>query len=178
MSVGALIEECAKGSRLAQKKLFDTYSRFLIAFCMRYLNDLPAAEDAMITGFNKFFLNIKKLSFQNEAMLMSYLKKMMIHECLMNLRRQKMVFSDVKNIQEDISIHTNEIIEALTQKEIFNLILLLPTGYRTVFNLYVIEGYNHKEIAIMLNISEGTSKSQLSKARSVLQKMILDNEKI
>ncbi len=98
----------------------------------------------------------------------------MINECLMTLRKKNVFTIVIESAAEDISLE-EEALNDLSAKEIFDLIIQLPVGYRTVFNLYVIEGLYHKEIAALMGIAEGTSKSQLSKAKSLLQKKLLQN---
>ena len=114
-------------------------------------------------------------NYQGDAALYTWLKKIMINECLMFLRK-KNVFTIVTEANvEEIPLQ-EEALNNLSADEIFKMIVQLPVGYRTVFNLYVIEGMPHKEVAALLNISEGTSKSQLSKAKVLLQKMLLQND--
>ena len=143
---------------------------------MRYINLREDAEEIMLQGFEKFFRQCKSFLFQGEGAFTNYLKKAMINECLMFLRKRKIVFEE---IDTDTLMQSpgETVIENLSSKEIFELIRRLPQGYRTVFNLFIMEQLSHKEISQLLGISEGTSKSQLSKARILLQKMIKTNEK-
>jgi RNA polymerase sigma-70 factor (ECF subfamily) len=120
------------------------------------------------------FKNLNNFHFQGEAALYGWLKKIMINECLMLLRK-KNVFTIVTDADAADQPLEEEALNNLSAKEIFDLIVQLPVGYRTVFNLYVIEGMEHKEIAELMGISEGTSKSQLSKAKLLLQKNLLQN---
>ncbi|HEY5465204.1 MAG TPA: sigma-70 family RNA polymerase sigma factor [Hanamia sp.] len=172
MDTSELIKEAKQGSAAAQKYLFDLMADKLLIVCRRYVKRPEDAEEIMLDGFYKFFKNLSSFTYQGEAALFVWIKKIMINECLMFLRR-KNVFSIVSDSDaEDIPLE-EEALNNLSAAEIFNLIIQLPVGYRTVFNLYEIEGMGHKEIAGLLGISEGTSKSQLSKSKILLQKMLL-----
>ena len=172
MDISELIKEAKQGSAAAEKCLFDQMADKLLMICRRYVKNPEDAEEIMLDGFYKFFKNLSSFTYQGDAALFAWLKKIMINECLMFLRK-KNVFKIVSDsAAEDISLE-EEALNNLSAAEIFNLIIQLPVGYRTVFNLYVIEGMEHKEIAALLGISDGTSKSQLSKAKVLLQKMLL-----
>lgn len=172
MEIITLIKEAKKGSSAAQKCLFDQLSKNLLVVCCRYVKNAEDAEELLLDGFYKFFKNLPSFTYENDAALYGWLKKIMINECLMFLRK-KNVFSIVSETAANEIPLEEEALNNLSASEIFSLIVQLPVGYRTVFNLYVIEGYGHPEIAAALGIAEGTSKSQLSKAKSLLQKMLL-----
>jgi RNA polymerase sigma-70 factor (ECF subfamily) len=146
----------------------------MMLVCRRYVKSNEDAEEVLLDGFYKFFKNLNNFHFQGEAALYGWLKKIMINECLMLLRK-KNVFTIVTDADAADQPMEEEALNNLSAKEIFDLIVQLPVGYRTVFNLYVIEGMEHKEIAELMGISEGTSKSQLSKAKLLLQKNLLQN---
>ena len=174
MDVSQLIKEAKHKSAAAQKCLFDLFADKLMLVCMRYVKIYEDAEEILLDGFYKFFKNIDAFNYRSETELYAWLKCIMINECLMKLRK-KNVFTIVTDASaEDIQM-PDEALNNLSAKEIFNLIIQLPVGYRTVFNLHVIEGMEHKEIAELLGIAEGTSKSQLSKAKALLQKILLQN---
>lgn len=175
METSQLIKEAKQGSAAAQKYLFDQLAEKMLMICRRYVKNPEDAEELMLNGFYKFFKNLSSFNFQGDAALYAWLKKIMINECLMFLRK-KNVFTIVTEAEaEDISLQ-EEALHNLSADEIFKMIVQLPVGYRTVFNLYVIEGMSHKEVAALLNISDGTSKSQLSKAKVLLQKVLLQND--
>lgn len=175
MDLGGIIQECKQGSAAAQKYLFDEYAESMLVVCYRYVKNREDAEELMLNGFFNFFKHIRRFKYEDENSLAPWLRKIMVNECLMFLR-SKNVFQ-LFSTNEIIEIAAGEeILSSMSADEIFNLVMELPAGYRTVFNLYVIEGMSHKEIAQMLNVSEGTSKSQLSKARNLLQKMISQND--
>jgi RNA polymerase sigma factor (sigma-70 family) len=174
MDTSELIREAKQGSTAAQKILFDRFAEKMTLVCQRYVKTPQDAEELLLDGFYKFFSKISSFTYQGDAPLYAWLKRIMINECLMFLRA-KNVFTIVTDATvEEIPLQ-EEALDNLSAEEIFNLIVQLPVGYRTVFNLYAIEGMNHKEIAKMLNISEGTSRSQFSKAKVLLQKLLLQN---
>jgi RNA polymerase sigma-70 factor (ECF subfamily) len=128
----------------------------------------------MLNGFYNFFRAIDKFAYNGKGSIGAWLKKIVVNECLMFLRKNKgMKITDEEHAAE-IGVGDGQM-ERMSANELFQLITTLPAGYRTVFNLFVIEGYSHKEIAAMLDISEGTSKSQLNKARVQLQKAVIEN---
>jgi len=172
MDISQLIKEAKHGSTAAQKCLFDEMADKLLMLCRRYVKNREDAEEMMLNGFYKFFKNLSSFSYQGEAALFAWMKKIMINECLMFLRK-KNVFTISSDLVAEEVLLSEQALDNLSAAEIFNLVVQLPVGYRTVFNLYEIEGMSHKEIAVLLNISEGTSKSQLSKSKALLQKMLL-----
>ena len=139
------------------------------------MKSVEDAEELMLDGFCMLFRNLDSFDYQGEAALFGWLKKIMINECLMFMRRKNVFMLVSDSMPEDVHLE-EDALNRMTAAEIFNLIVQLPAGYRTVFNLYEIEGMNHREIAELLGISEGTSKSQLSKAKAALQKMLMQNE--
>jgi len=171
MDISQLVREAKRGSTAAQKCLFDQFADKMLLLCRRYVKSPEDAEEIMLDGFYKFLKNLPAFTYQGDAALHAWLKRIMVNECLMFLRK-KNVFTIVTESAAEETVWAEEVLGNLSAAEIFNLIVQLPVGYRTVFNLYVIEGFDHKEIAALAGISEGTSKSQLSKARSLLQKML------
>ena len=172
MDIAELVREAKQGSAGAQKCLFDLWADKMLLHCMRYVKNRENAEEILLDGFYKFFKALNGFTWQGESALYGWLKKIMVNECLMFLRK-KHVFTIVTESMADEIPLDEQAIDRLSAAEIFDMILQLPIGYRTVFNLYAVEGMNHREVAGLLGISEGTSKSQLSKARSLLQKMLL-----
>ncbi|HEY2720139.1 MAG TPA: sigma-70 family RNA polymerase sigma factor [Chitinophagaceae bacterium] len=175
MDNSELIREAKQGSAAAQKCLFDHFAEKMLLVCHRYVKNSEDAEELLLDGFYKFFKKISSFNFQGDAALYAWLKRIMINECLMFLRAKNVFNIVTDSSADDISIQ-EEALDNLSAEEIYGLIVQLPVGYRTVFNLYVIEGMSHMEIAELLNISEGTSRSQLSKAKVLLQKMLLQND--
>ncbi|WP_233450934.1 RNA polymerase sigma factor [Hanstruepera ponticola] len=164
-----LISKAVKGNRDAQNRLYEVHAPKMLSVCRYYIKDLQQAEEAMLNGFFKAFTNLKK--FEDKGSFEGWLRKIMVRESISFLRVQKRVEFLEENIitSKDFS---NDIESNMEVAEIQSLIDALPEGYKMVFVLYAIEGYKHFEIAEILNISEGTSKSQLFKARQVLQKQI------
>jgi RNA polymerase sigma-70 factor (ECF subfamily) len=172
MNIPEQIQDARCGNAAAQKALFDHLADPMMALCCRYLKSREDAEEVLLDGFYKFFSHLKEFRYQGEAALYAWLKRIMINECLMFLRRRHAFSVVAEKTVEDLPLQV-EPLAGLSAAEIFGLIVQLPVGYRTVFNLHVIEGMEHREIAKLLGISEGTSKSQLSKARLLLQKMLM-----
>jgi len=172
MEIGKLVREAKQGSTAAQKCLFDQLSDKMLLLCRRYVKNREDAEEILLDGFYKFFKHLQGFTYQGEAALHAWLKKIMINECLMFLRKKNVFSMMAENAAEEIALE-EEALSNLSAAEIFNMVVQLPVGYRTVFNLYAVEGWTHGEIASLMGITEGTSKSQLSKARSLLQKMLV-----
>ena len=166
-----LIAGCLSGNRQAQRQLYETYSRRFMAICTRYLKEQEQAEDVMIQSFMKIF---EKLSqFQGKGSFEGWMKRIVVTQALMAIRSNRSLILAVS--LEDAEKEQAPAAEALNQLEVAELMELvqnLPLGYRTVFNLFAIEGYSHQEIGEHLGITESTSKSQLNRARSVLKEKI------
>ena len=170
MTEKELIEGCKKQDRMAQKLLFDRYSPKMNGVCLRYLRHTEDAEDVLVEAFFKVLTNIHQ--YKGSGSFEGWIRRIVVNECLMSLRRRHN-FNLTVEIDNNLNVQTNKSIEdELAAQDILDFLNDLPTGYRTIFNLYVIEGYSHKEIADLLKISEGTSKSQLARARVLLQKMV------
>ncbi|MFY7738941.1 MAG: RNA polymerase sigma factor [Flavobacterium sp.] len=163
-----LIELAVENNRHAQHKIYSKFSPKMLSVCRQYIKDLHQAEDIMITAFMKVFTNLK--NFKHEGSFEGWIRRIMINECISYIRVQKKVkFIEDENYFEE---SFNNIESQFSVEDIQFLIDNLPDGYKMVFNLYAIEGYKHQEIAEMLGINEGTSKSQLSHARKMLQNNI------
>ncbi|MFI1773105.1 RNA polymerase sigma factor [Thalassobellus citreus] len=172
----ALIKKALKNNREAQHVLFEMHAPKMLSVCRYYVKDMQYAEDVMLKGFFKVFSNLK--NFKNEGSFEGWIRKIMVREAISFLRQQKNVeFSIEDNVINNDS-YANDIITNVEVEEIQQLIDALPEGYRMVFVMYAIEGYKHHEIAELLNINEGTSKSQLFKARKMLQEELRKLNKI
>ena len=160
-----LVKACIKQDRKAQRALYDRYAPLMHTVCLRYVHESAEAEDVLLKGFMKVFQNLK--NFRSEGSLEGWIRRIVVNEALMFIRRNKNMYLevDVEEAKEAKSVHADH----LAEQDLMQLIAELPVGYRTVFNLYAVEGYSHQEIAEMLDISEGTSKSQLSRARHILK---------
>lgn len=166
-----IIQQAIANNRQAQRLLYDKYSKKMLGVCRQYIKDLHHAEDVMITAFMKVFTNLSR--YENKGSFEGWIRRIMVHECIDFLRVKKNFISH-DDVTEIISNEQEAGLESqdFSVDDIQLLIDNLPDGCRTVFNLYGIEGYKHQEIAQMLNISEGTSKSQLAHARKLLQNQI------
>lgn len=161
-----LIKQCLKRKPQAQRELYERFSGQMLGVCRRYTNSLEDAEEVLSNGFIKVFDKIEQYS--GKGALGGWIRTIMVREALNFIRYQKNMFVEVEEERQAEFGHQQEQ-ENMNAQHLMKLIDQLPLGYRTVFNLYAIEGYNHREIGEMLNISENTSKSQLSKARKHLQ---------
>jgi len=164
-----LIQKAAKNNREAQHMLFEMHAPKMLSVCRYYVKDVQKAEEVMLNGFFKAFTNLE--SFRNEGSFEGWLRRIMVRESISYLRRQKQIEFSIEEF-EPIGEYSNSIETNLEVNDIQQLIDDLPEGYKMVFVMYAIEGYKHNEIAAMLNITEGTSKSQLFKARQWLQQKI------
>lgn len=164
-----LIQRAAKNNREAQHILYELHAPKMLSVCRYYIKDLQKAEEVMLNGFFKVFKYIK--TFKNEGSFEGWIRRIMVREAISFLRQQKHIEFALEDdyLEQDYSNNINTNIEVA---EIQQLIDSLPEGYKMVFVMYAIEGYKHYEIAELLSISEGTSKSQLFKARQMLQKKI------
>lgn len=169
-----LAERCKKQDRQAQKELFDTYAASMLSLCCRYIKDRAEAEDVMITGFTKIFSRIDQ--YKGEGSFEGWMRKVIVNEALSQLRKTKNMYLEMDLEVADRQPDLQPLENNLEAEDLLKVITELPEGYRIVFNLFAIDGYSHKEIADQLGISENTSKSQLSRARTHLQKSLLELE--
>lgn len=166
-----LINECKKGNRLAQKELYDKYSRKMMGVCLRYINEKETARDILQDGFVKVFTSLD--SFSGIGSFEGWLRRIFVNCALEFLRKSDVLreATDWNNITEPMPSESS-VISELSVSDLMKLVQELPTGFRMVFNLFAIEGYSHKEIGDMLNITESTSRSQYTRARQLLQKRV------
>jgi RNA polymerase sigma-70 factor (ECF subfamily) len=163
-----LIDLVIDNNRQAQRQLYTFFASKMLGVCRQYIKDIHQAEDVMIMGFMKVFNSIN--TFQHKGSFEGWIRRIMVNECISHIRSQKKwLFIDDENYFDET---VNPIESKLSVDDIQFLIDQLPEGCKMVFNLYVIEGYKHQEIAQMLGIKEGTSKSQLAHARKMLQATI------
>lgn len=162
-----LIEDCIKENRAAQKALYERYCRKMMVVCQRYAKSMQEAEDILQDGFIKVFANIK--SFRGDSRLDTWMTRIMINTAL-NAQRQKLYLIPMVDVEAiDLREEEQVSLSGIHLEELITMIQSLPDGCRLVFNLFAIEGYSHKEIGTMLSISEGTSKSQYNRAKSLLK---------
>lgn len=155
-----------------QKRLYENYSPRFLALCKRYLQDQQTAEDALIQGFMKIFKEVEK--FVERGSFEAWMHRIIVNECLMEIRKNQNLTLFLHSEPPSIPAAEN-LLDALYESDLIELINQLPIGCKTVFNLYIIEGFSHKEIAYKLGITEGTSKSQLNLAKTKLKKIITEN---
>ena len=169
-----IIEGCKAGIRTLQKALYDRFSGKMYGVCLRYSKNREEAEDVLQEGFIKVFKSIAQYS--GSGSFEGWIRRIIVNTALEAIRKKKLDFStyDVGYV-EDKYESGYDVTGKMDMKDMLAIIQGLPVGYRTVFNLYAIEGYQHKEIAEMLQISEGTSKSQFARARQILQEKMKEN---
>jgi RNA polymerase sigma factor (sigma-70 family) len=167
LSEKELIDGCARGNRAMQKALYERYSRKMMVICLRYAKSTQEAEDILQEGFIKVFAAIMK--FREESKLSTWITRIMINTALNSQRQKLYLFPMVDVTDAALQEHENISLSSFHLSELMSMIQTLPDGCRIVFNLFAIEGYNHKEIGDLLQISEGTSKSQYSRAKSLLK---------
>lgn len=165
-----IIKACLSGDRSAQRDIFNLYAGKMMAVCLRYAKSRPEAEDILQDAFVKIFTHLQE--FSNTGSFEGWIRRIIINTAIKNNLKKHNIFHELKpeHLKEDVV--PPEVFSALSEEELIRLIASLPDGYRTVFNLYVIEGFTHKEISDMLHIEEATSRSQLAKARRILQEKV------
>jgi len=174
MNEAEIIYNCKKQHAASQKYLYNLYAGKMLSVCMRYITNKAEAEDVLQEGFIKIFANI--IHFREEGSFEGWMRRIFVNTALSALRVKQLKFS------ESIDNHINQsqvnpsVFDKIGAQEIFDVIRTLPNGYRVVFNLFAIEGYSHKEIAAMLNITESTSRTQFLKARNVLKEKFLSKQ--
>lgn len=171
-----LIQSCLKGNRKAQNELYDKYKIKMFGLCMRYAKNRAEAEDFLLEGFQKVFRDLKDFNLSNS--LEGWIRRIMVNTALMHLRKKSLF--DTFPINEEITAAVpnieNDFLQEMNVNEIIHAIQQLPIGYQTVFNLFALEGFSHKEIAIQLDISESTSRSQYTRAKKSLQKILINKQ--
>lgn len=172
-----LIAGCQLGNRKAQELLYKFFAAKMLGVCMRYATDKMEAEDMLQNGFIKVFGKIS--DFKGEGSFEGWVRRIMVHTSIEFYRKHHKMLQLVEMdlAGEGQLVHTVAA-NSLEAKDLLAMIQTLPPGYRLVFNLYALEGYSHREIGEMLNISEGASKSQLSRARTILKEMVIKTERL
>lgn len=173
-TIESLLDGCKRGERKAQENLYKSLSPRMMAVCMRYAKDSYEAEDMLQMGFVKVFTKISE--FRSDGSFEGWVRRIMVNTSIEIYRRnfRMMNVVDINEVYDQPQSTLD--MSQLETKDLMKLIQQLSSGYRIVFNMYVIEGYSHREIAEALGISEGTSKSQLSRARAILKEKLLKME--
>ncbi len=171
MNEQQLIEGCRKGERRAQKELYDTYSRKMMGVCLRYVNDRETARDLLQDGFVKVFTNMD--TYTGSGSFEGWMRKIFVN-CALEYLRKSDVLREATDLDStaELAYPDSSVISEMSVAELMGLVKALPAGFRTVFNLFAIEGYSHKEISEMLRITESTSRSQYTRAKQMLQRKI------
>ena len=154
----------------SQRELYQRFNGKMMAVCRRFAGDLTEAEDMLQEAFIRVFTSMEQFRF--EGSLEGWIRRIVVHSALEVLRKRLVRFSDIDGEAETLVSPDTDAVAAMSAGELMKLICDLPDGYRVVFNLYVIEGYDHNEIATLLGVSAATSRSQLLKARRALQDQI------
>ena len=165
-----LVKGSLAGNRRIQELLYERFSPKMYAICLRYAGNTDDAQDILQEGFIKVFRNLEKFRF--EGSFEGWMRRVFVNTSIEQYRRKVYLNSITEQEEKTIEDASVNALSKLAEKDIIELIQQLSPGYRTVFNLYVIEGYSHKEIGELMHISEGTSKSQLARAKSLLQKKV------
>lgn len=178
MNIEEIIKGCLEGNIKHQELLYTIHKSKMMGVCLRYSNNREEAQDILHDGFMDVFSSVK--SYRGDGPFLGWMTRIFIYKCIKANKQWEMRKSDngYTALENQSYDEKADIISTLSAKEILGLIQGLSPGYRTVFNLYVIEGYSHKEIADLLDISESTSKSQLSRAKIILQQKIIEQRQV
>lgn len=165
-----LIQGCIKGNRQMQEILYKRFNAKMYGVCLRYSGNVEDANDLLQEGFIKVFKNLEK--FRSEGSFEGWIRRIFVNTSIEHFRKKVKLYN-VSEVQENTIEDTElNVLDTLAEKDLIILINELSPGYKTVFNMHVVEGYSHKEIADILGINEGTSKSQLARAKGVLKKSL------
>lgn len=171
-----LVTQCLKKDREAQRLLYRTYAGKMYGVCLRYVKDRTGADDILQEGFIKVFEKLN--TFKLQGSLEGWIRRIMVNTAINFIKKNVIYYADVDSENlGNAELIEDEAVSRLSVEELVKLIGELPDGKRTVFNLYAYEGYSHKEIATILNISESTSKSQYAKAKKMLQERLVALQK-
>ncbi|MFT3681587.1 MAG: RNA polymerase sigma factor [Ferruginibacter sp.] len=165
-----MIRGCISGDRKMQELLYQRYSPKMYAVCLRYSNNADDACDLLQDGFIKVYKNLEK--YRGEGSFEGWIRRIFVNTSIEHFRRKTKLTGITESQEKNIEDKELSAFDSMAEKDIIKIIQQLSPGYRQVFNMYIIEGYTHKEIGDILGISEGTSKSQLARAKSILQKMV------
>ena len=165
-----LLKECKRGKSGSQEELYRRFAAAMYGLCLQYASNEEDAQDIMQEGFIKVFAKLDQV--KNPAALPGWIRRVMINTALEKFRKQNQLYALGNDFESSEDVQQENVISDLSAQDLIKLIRELTPKYRMVFNLYAIEGYSHKEIGEMLGISEGTSKSNLARARYTLQKKV------
>lgn len=174
MTEEQIVKECISGNALAQKKFYDLFAKKMMGVCLRYTNNYEEAQDVLQDGFIKVFSKLP--DFVNKGSLEGWVRRIMVNTALDQYRKNKKFQKDVEIDSVSFKLEKSEfILETINAEDLLKIVRTIPEGYRVVFNLFAIEGYSHKEIADKLGVTESTSKSQYSRAKKMLRRLLVEN---
>jgi RNA polymerase sigma factor (sigma-70 family) len=172
MTEEAILQGCLRNESTAQRELYNRYSPKMLSVCYRFAHHREDAEDMLQEGFIKVFSQIH--TFQNKGAFEGWIRRIVVHTCINHLKKNKKFNESVDIIHAtSLQVREESVPSIVQAKQVVECIRLLPIGYRTVLNLYAIEGYSHKEIADMLDIEESTSRSQYTRAKQMLEDILV-----
>jgi RNA polymerase sigma factor (sigma-70 family) len=172
MTEEAILSGCLQNDAGAQRELYTRYSPKMLSVCYRFAHYREDAEDMLQEGFIKVFSQVH--TFQNKGAFEGWVRRIMVHTCINHLKKNKKFNESVDIIYANgVQVREESVPSIVQAKQIVECIRLLPLGYRTVLNLYAIEGYNHKEISAMLDVEESTSRSQYTRAKQMLEDILI-----
>ena len=175
LSESRLIENCISGNRKSQKELYDMYAPKMFAICLRYTKNQMDAEDTLQEGFVKLYNNLHR--FRGEGSFDGWVRRIFVNTAIEHIRKKNLNITNGEGLENSIADKRKSALDNLYEKDIIKTSMKLSEGYRTVFNLYAVEGFSHKEIANHLGITESTSKSQFSRAKAILRNVINNKAK-
>lgn len=172
MTEESILKGCLKNDAVAQRELYNRYSPKMLAVCYRFAHNREDAEDMLQEGFIKVFSQIH--TFRNQGAFEGWIRRIIVHTCINNLKKNRKFNESVDLIHATAMQVREESVPSIVQaKQVVECIRILPIGYRTVLNLYAIEGYSHREIGVMLDIEESTSRSQYTRAKQMLEDILI-----
>jgi RNA polymerase sigma factor (sigma-70 family) len=175
MTEEALLQACLKNQPAAQQELYSKYSPKMLAVCYRFARNREDAEDMLQEGFIRVFTQIHQ--FQSKGSFEGWIRRIIVHTCINHLKKHKK-FNDSVDITQahTLQVREDSVPSIIQAKQVIECIRMLPIGYRTVLNLFAIDGYSHREISTMLDIEESTSRSQYTRAKAMLEQILVQKK--
>lgn len=172
MTEEAILQGCLKNQAVAQQELYSRYSPKMLSVCYRFARNREDAEDMLQEGFIRVFTQIHQ--FQSKGSFEGWIRRIIVHTCINHLKKHKRFNESVDITQaQGVQVREDSVPSIIQVKQVIECIRMLPIGYRTVLNLFAIEGYSHREIANMLDIEESTSRSQYTRSKAMLEKILV-----
>ncbi|MCR6720539.1 MAG: sigma-70 family RNA polymerase sigma factor [Chitinophagaceae bacterium] len=172
MTEEAILKGCLNNEAVAQRELYNRFSAKMLAVCYRYAHNREDAEDMLQEGFIKVFMQMH--TFENRGAFEGWIRRIIVHTCINILKKNKKFNESVDIIHANsIQVREDSVSSIVQAKQVVECIRLLPIGYRTVLNLYAVEGFSHREIAQMLEVEESTSRSQYTRAKTMLEDILI-----